>query len=423
MSGNGSTPWRTARRMWALHQANDKWYQIRNQKDGPTQLFIYDEIGYFGVGAQDLVRDLADVDGPIQVHINSPGGEVWEGITIYNTLLARDDVTVVIDGVAASIASVIACAGNPTLISKQGQIVIHDGFTMAIGNASELRDLADKLDRASNTIAGVYAERTGRTASHWRELMKVETTYSAQEAIDAGLANGFVTNNKFRVPEHSEWDLENLFQSAALVNAATRPFVGREQTRHAPMTGRHEHDHSAGGSGDHDDGIHSHPHTHSNDADHHGHTHSAADMDHDHGTDWNEDQARMLCNILDIEYNADLALNWDAAAAYAKCHSPGDFASIAFRKSDGESDAASGYGLPHHATPHGPPDKGGVVAALGRWNQTQGLKNKQAALSHLKGHAKALGLPSGDDKDLEKVWDLGDSEEDVQRFIDALKGA
>jgi ATP-dependent protease ClpP protease subunit len=407
--------------MWALHQDNDKWYQIRNQKDGPTQLFIYDEIGYFGVGAQDLVRDLADIEGPIQVHINSPGGEVWEGITIYNTLLARDDVTVVIDGIAASIASVIACAGNPTLISKQGQLVIHDGFTMAIGNASELRDLATKLDRASNTIAGVYAERTGQTAEHWRELMKVETTFNAQEAIEAGLVNGYVQNGRAQVPEHSEWDLSGLFQNAQLVNAASRPFVGREQTRHAPMSGRHEHDHSAGGAGDHDDGIHMHPHTHNGEADHHGHEHSASDSGASSDTDWNEEQARMLCQVLDLEY--DQVLNWDASAAYAKCHSNGDFSSIAFRKAEGEPDAASGYGLPHHATPHGPPDKGGVIAALGRWNQTRGLKNKQAALSHLKEHARALGLPSGDDRDPGKLWDLGDSEEDVQRFMKALKGA
>lgn len=420
MSGKSSTPWRTARRMWALHQANDKWYQIRNQKDGPTQLFIYDEIGYFGVGAQDLVRDLADVEGPVEVHINSPGGEVWEGITIYNTLLARDEVTVVIDGIAASIASVIACAGNPTLISKQGQIVIHDGFTMAIGNAAELRDLATKLDRASDTIAGVYAERTGQTAAHWRELMKVETTYSAQEAIDAGLVTGLVTSNRTSLLDHAEWDLSNVFVTGVAVNAATKPFVGREQTRHVPMTGSHEHDHSAGGNGDHDDGIHSHRHSHENDADHHGHSHSDADMGRGHDTDWNEDDARMLCELLDLDY--EQVFNWDAAAAYAKCHSPGDFASIAFRKSDGEKDAASGYGLPHHATPHGPADKGGVVAALGRWNQTQGLKNKQAALSHLKAHAREFGLPSGDDKDAGKLWDLG-SEEDVQRFIDALKGA
>jgi hypothetical protein len=192
----------------------------------------------------------------------------------------------VIDGIAASIASVIACAGNPTLISKQGQLVIHDGFTMAIGNAAELRDLATKLDRASDTIAGVYAERTGQTAEHWRELMKVETTFMAQEAIDAGLVNGFVQNDRAPLPEHSEWDLDNLFHNPQLVNAASRPYVGREQTRHVPMTGRHEHDHSAGSSNDHDDGLHSHAHTHSNDADHHGHTHSDSDGVSDlHGGD------------------------------------------------------------------------------------------------------------------------------------------
>jgi ATP-dependent protease ClpP protease subunit len=270
--------------MWALHQSDDKWYRIRNQTDGPTQLFIYDEIGYFGVGASDLVKDLADVTGPVEVHINSPGGEVWEGITIYNTLMSRGDVTVVIDGLAASIASVIACAGKPTLIAQTGQMVIHDGFTMALGNAGDLRKLADKLDRASDTIAGVYAARTGGTAESWREKMKVETTFSGQEAIDAGLVNGFVSKGHapHGMPEHQPWDLDNLFSAATLVNAASVPYVGHDQHRHIPVTTRHSHDHSAFGASDHDDGVHNHVHEHHNDANHeHDHT-GNEDGDHDH---------------------------------------------------------------------------------------------------------------------------------------------
>src|SRR5690348_14521514 len=107
---NNNTPWRTVRgsRILALSHGRNDWYRIKNKTDGPTQLHIYDEIGFLGVTAADLIRDLADVNGPIDVHINSPGGEVYDGLAIYNTLLSRPGVEVYIDGIAASIASVIA---------------------------------------------------------------------------------------------------------------------------------------------------------------------------------------------------------------------------------------------------------------------------------------------------------------------------
>jgi ATP-dependent protease ClpP protease subunit len=413
--------------MYALHQDHNDWYRIRNQVSGPTQLFIYDEIGYFGVGAGDLVRDLADIPGAVEVHLNSPGGEVWDGITIYNTLLSRKDVTVIIDGLAASIASVIACAGNPTLIAKQGQVVIHDGFCMAIGNAQDMRDTADKLDRASTIISGVYAERTGKPAEAWRKLMQVETTFNAQEAIDSGLVDRFLDNGAQRPGAGAvsgDWDLSGLFrQGAQLLDAASVPFVGREQHRHAPMTGRHVHDHNAFGASDHDDGSHSHVHSHRNDATH-DHTHDGTEAGERDGrdSDWGYNDVRLLEHVMNSAFTGtgDI-MAWDAAAAYAKCKTASDFKSIAFEKSnDSSPDTAAHYGLPHHATPGGPPDKGGVVAAIGRSNQVEGLKNKAGAIAHLKAHARTLGLPSGDgDSD---SW-MEPSDQDVKQFLEALKGA
>lgn len=408
-------PWRTARRMWALHQGPNDWYRIKNQADGPTQLYIYDEIGYFGVGAGDLVRDLADVKGPVEVHLNSPGGEVWDGITIYNALMSRRDVTVVIDGLAASIASVIACAGSPTLIAKQGEVLIHDGHTMAIGNAQDMRELAEKLDRASDNIASIYADRTGKTEAYWRDLMKVETTFSAQEAVEAGLADKVVQASASRqVNDRSgDWDLSNVVR-----NAASVPYVGRDQHRHVPMTGRHQHDHAAFGASDADDGAHIHAHEHTNDADH-DHDHSnPTQTGPDADNDYDMDQVRLLAQVLDIEL--DLVLNWDAAAALAKCKTASDYRKVcAGERSSGDPDTQDHWALPHHNSPGAGPDKGGVVAALGRWNQAEGLKNKDAALSHLKSHARALGLPSGEDDKL-LGWELTDDE--VSRMIEALRG-
>jgi len=446
-----NTPWRTARMQFALSQGRNDWYRIRNQAQGPTQVHIYDEIGYFGVSAMDFVRDLADVTGPIEVHLNSPGGEVNDGIAIYNTLIARRDVAVHIDGVAASIASVIAMAGNPVLIARQARLMVHEGFTMAIGNAQDLRDLAAQLDKASNNIASIYSEHTGRPVDYWRALMKAETWFDAQEAVDAGLCDRFIDSGAGRPvpPANDTWDM-SVFRNAR--NAASHPYQSTTEVMHEPVTGMHSHNHSAFGNADHDDGIHSHSHSHNGDAVHdhshvahsHGHRHTGPhqhahavgsesygphehEHTHDvfHGTDEPDSsdytgvEARLLEHILNS--NATQVLNWDAAAALAKCKSASDFRSIcAGEHTKGSPDSAAHWALPHHNSPGGGPDKGGVVAALGRWNQTQDLKNKQAALSHLRGHAKTLGLPSGDsDHDGTDIY----SEADAKQFIDALKGA
>lgn len=405
------TPWRTVQRQWALHQGgNNTWYRIKNQINGPTQLHIYDEIGYFGVSAKDLVRDLADVNGPLELHLNSPGGEVHEGIAIYNTLMSRHDVTVIIDGIAASIASVIAMAGNPILIARTAQMMVHDGYAMAIGSAQDFRDQAEVLDKASNLIAGVYADHTGKPLSYWREIMKAETWYDSQEAIDAGLADRFLPSSQTRhTTDHrvdERWDLTAAYRRGPGQNAATVPYVGSHQARHEPMTGTHTHDHAAHGDGDHDDGMHGGdgPHTHNNDADHnHPDQHP-----HGHGNS----------NIMRADM-FDRIFNWNAAAALAKCHSASDFRSVcAGERSDGDPDTKEHWALPHHASPGAGPDRGGVIAALGRWNQTEGLKNKDAALSHLKAHAKSLGLPAGDDAE-DKADTLSD--EEIEKFRNSIR--
>jgi len=391
--------------MFALHQSGrNDWYRIRNQIDGPTQLHIYDEVGYFGVSASDLIRDLADVSGPLDVHINSPGGEVFDGIAIYNALLARRDVTTYIDGIAASIASVIAMAGNPVLVARQAQMMVHDGFAMAIGNAQDLRDLAQHLDRTSNNIAQIYSEHTGKPVAYWREIMKAETWYDAQEAIDAGLADRYVDSGAGRREAtviSDDWDL-GVFRGAARL---TRP----AQTE--PSSGeRWDPD----GDGD-DDST------------------PEGDTDHSH---WAEDgtqlkavpgkplkQAAIAVHVVLSDGTVEI-WSWDAGAAMAKCNSASDYRSIcAGEKTVGDPDQAQHWALPHHSAPGAGPDKGGVIAALGRWNQTQQLKNKQAALSHLKAHASSLGLPSGDGNTAERTFISDLTDEEIQQWTEALKGA
>lgn len=417
-------PWRTTRRLYALHQpGNNNWYRILNRAEdsGRTPIHIYDEIGYFGTSAGEFIKDLALVDGPIDLHLNSPGGEVFDGITIYNALLSRGEgeVAVYIDGLAASITSVIAMAGDPVIVADSAQMMIHDGHSMAIGNAADLRELADTLDRVSDTIAAIYSKHAGDTPDHWRDLMRAQTWFSAQEMVAAGLADKVLTMGR-RGDKKNDWDM------SVLTDAAAVPYVSERQTRHEPMTGTHAHDHAAFEAGDHDDGVHLHRHSHRGDADHH-HSHAGIPTEEPHepgmghegvGPDAHEDVSWLLNFLARTPVEM---LNWDASAALAKCHSASDYRSIcAGEKSTGEPDTQSHWALPHHNSPGSGPDKGGVVAALGRWNQTEDLKNKQAALSHLKAHARALGLPSGDSDHADaELYD----DEDVQLFINALRGA
>lgn len=169
----------------------DDWYRIQNKAGESAKLYIYDEIGYWGDTAKALVDDLKAVTGDtLEVHLNSPGGDIFDGLAIYQALKDHPaSVTMRIDGLAASIASVIAMAGDKVIMSPKASLMIHDGWTMSVGNADELRKTADLLDKQSGIIASVYADRSNGDANAWRNAMREETWYTAQEALDAGLVD------------------------------------------------------------------------------------------------------------------------------------------------------------------------------------------------------------------------------------------
>lgn len=179
------------------------WYTIRNHttptgphgattSGGTAVIDIYGEIGMWGIEAAQFVADLRQVTADrIEVHLNSPGGDVYEGIAIYQALVSHPaPVEMRIDGLAASIASIIAQAGNRIVIGANAQVMIHDAWALTVGNAADHRRAADDLDRHSDNLADIYATRTGRgTARSWRKAMEAETWYSADEAVQAGLAD------------------------------------------------------------------------------------------------------------------------------------------------------------------------------------------------------------------------------------------
>lgn len=166
------------------------WYRITS-KDTSAEVSIFDEISPWGITAEAFVRDLKALDvKTIDLRLNTPGGLVFDGITIYNAL--RDHpatVNVTVDGVAASIGSIIAMAGDTITMNRGTHMMIHDPSGGVIGNAKDMRDMADTLDKVADTMAGLYADRAGGEPKDWRAVMLAETWYTADEAVAAGLAD------------------------------------------------------------------------------------------------------------------------------------------------------------------------------------------------------------------------------------------
>jgi ATP-dependent Clp endopeptidase proteolytic subunit ClpP len=170
-----------------------KWYEIKaqSQPDKPTEVLIYDEIGGWGITAAQFVRDVKALgNGPINVRINSPGGSVFDGLAIYHYLSSRPDVTVTVDGIAASIASIIAMAGSKRVMPASAYLMIHNPWTGAIGEAKDLREQADLLDKLGETLAGIYAKVTQKSKEVIRAMMDAETWIDGTMA----LSDGFMTD-------------------------------------------------------------------------------------------------------------------------------------------------------------------------------------------------------------------------------------
>lgn len=193
---------------------NRQWYRITNLAGGTAVVDIYDEIGFWGVMAAEFQRELnAITASEITVNLNSPGGEIFDGIAIYNALRSHPaTVTVRVSSLAASIASVIAQAGDRIVMQTGSQMMIHEGSALCMGDAADMRQMADLLDRQSDNIASIYAERAGGTPEEWRERMRAETWFNAEEAVAAGLADeveapGRKAEEQEPEPVTARWDL------------------------------------------------------------------------------------------------------------------------------------------------------------------------------------------------------------------------
>lgn len=166
------------------------WFSIRAQTaTDPAEVSIYGDIGSWGINAASFIDAVKAVQGPIRVRINSGGGDVFDGLAIYNYLAGRGNVETVIDGLAASAASLPFLAGSKRKMPKAAFLMVHNPWSGAVGGADDMRKAADVLDRIGAGLANVYARVTGMAVEAVQALMDAETWLDG----DAALAGKWAT--------------------------------------------------------------------------------------------------------------------------------------------------------------------------------------------------------------------------------------
>ncbi|MFL1695621.1 head maturation protease, ClpP-related [Weissella kandleri] len=159
---------------------------------------------------RDELKELGDVE-TINVSINSPGGSVFDGVAIYNMLKNhKAKINVVVDGLAASIASVIAMAGDTLTMNTGSMLMIHNPWTIAQGNSKDLRETADTLDKLRDNILSIYTDKTGLNEDDVKQLMDAETWLTSEEAFKQGWVDS--TNEQIAVAASIDKDVAKFYQ-------------------------------------------------------------------------------------------------------------------------------------------------------------------------------------------------------------------
>ena len=204
-----------------------KWFEIRNATDASADIFIYDEIGVFGITASDVIGMLQGLKvATLNVHINSPGGSVFDGFAIYNALQRHPaQIIVHIDGLAASIASIIAMAGDEILMAENAMMMVHRPSVGMFGYADELRKEADVLDVLEGNLVSIYAARTGMTPEDVQAAMTAETWFTAAQCKAKGFCTEVIASKQ--IAAH--------FDLSAFKNAPA-PLPSSEDTKTPPLS-------------------------------------------------------------------------------------------------------------------------------------------------------------------------------------------
>ena len=168
------------------------WFSIKAKAAGAAEIKIYDEIGMWGITARQFSDELSALGQvkQISLFIHSPGGDVFDGIAIYNLLKKHPaNITVHIDGLAASMASVIAMAGDKVVMPENAMLMIHKPWGISGGNANEMRDYADLLDKVEAVLIPAYATKTGKSTDELAQMLEGETWLNGRECVEQGFAD------------------------------------------------------------------------------------------------------------------------------------------------------------------------------------------------------------------------------------------
>ena len=173
-------------------------YQIKAMDDDSTDILLYGIVAWWDLDSKQFAEDLMRITtSKVNLRINSPGGNVFDGIGMYNSIKTHPaQFTSIIESSALSIMSVVALASETVKIAKNAFMMLHEPWSIIAANAKDLRKEADVLDKLSGGMAGTYMEKTGKSAKNVKEWMGEETWFNAQEAKDAGLVDEIIGENK-----------------------------------------------------------------------------------------------------------------------------------------------------------------------------------------------------------------------------------
>lgn len=181
-------------RYWNKPIDKSDWYKIEALSEDSTEVMIYDVIGWPFNDAGEIIRALAGIDTKtVTVRINSPGGDVFDAMAIFNALQShKSKIVTRIESLAASAASFIALAGKEVQAYKNAMVMIHDPWVLAAGNQYDLREIADILEKISGNMVDIYSQNSKVGKKEIKEMLKAETWFTAKEAREKGFVDTII---------------------------------------------------------------------------------------------------------------------------------------------------------------------------------------------------------------------------------------
>lgn len=163
-----------------------------------NKILLNDEIGYWGITSSDFISQLNLMDGDVTIEINSPGGDVFQGIEMYNALKAYDkgQITTIITSMAASMASYIALAGNKIIAYDNATYMIHNAWSVAWGDHRDMRKTADILEGLTSMLAKKYVSKTGKSKDEVTKLCDDETYFFGNEILENGFCDEIISTEE-----------------------------------------------------------------------------------------------------------------------------------------------------------------------------------------------------------------------------------